>query len=67
MPGFYIEEYKESPFDSHEFVVQTPKALGTQHGEGHLTNWRYDLNSAAGTPPSWLQTGRSALPIDMEP
>ena len=29
MPGFYISDYRESQFDAHEFVVQTPKELGT--------------------------------------
>jgi len=60
MPGFYISEYTDSQFDAHEFVVQTPKALGKQHAEGHLTYWRYDITTAAAAlPPSWLQTARN--------
>ena len=60
MPGFYIEDYRESQFDAHEFVVQTPKAPGKQHVEGHLTYWRYDITSAAvATAPSWLQIVRN--------
>jgi outer membrane protein OmpA-like peptidoglycan-associated protein len=60
MPGFYIEEYRESQFDAHEFVVQTPKEVKTQHAEGHLTYWRYDITSAAAaTPPSKLQIARN--------
>jgi hypothetical protein len=59
MPGFYIEEYKESQFDAHEFVVQKGNSTANEHVEGHLTYWRYDFNSAAGTPPSWLQIARN--------
>ena len=60
MPGFYISDYKEAQFDAHEFVVQTPKGVGKQHVEGHLTYWRYDITSAAAaTPPSWLQILRN--------
>jgi outer membrane protein OmpA-like peptidoglycan-associated protein len=59
MPGFYIEDYRESQFDAYDFMVQTPKDVGKQHAEGHLTYWRYDLNPAAGTPPSWLQIARN--------
>jgi len=60
MPGFYISDYRESQFDAHEFVVQTPKGVGKQHVEGHLTYWRYDITSAAAaTPPSWLQILRN--------
>ena len=60
MPGFYISDYRESQFDAHDFVVQTPKTVGKQHVEGHLTYWRYDITSAAvATPPSWLQIARN--------
>ncbi len=59
MPGFYIEEYRESQFDAHDFLVQTPKGVATQHAEGHLTYWRYDIRSAAVTTPSWLQIARN--------
>jgi outer membrane protein OmpA-like peptidoglycan-associated protein len=60
MPGFYISEYSETQFDAHEFLVQTPKAIGKQHAEGRLTRWRYDITSAAAaTLPSWLQIARN--------
>jgi len=60
MPGFYISGYKDVQFDAHEFLVQTPKAVGKQHAEGHLTYWRYDITSAAAaTPPSKLQIARN--------
>src|ERR1035441_9900944 len=57
MPGFYISAYTDTQFDAHEFLVQTPKALGKQHAEGHLTYWRYDITSAAvATPPDRKST-----------
>jgi outer membrane protein OmpA-like peptidoglycan-associated protein len=60
MPGFYISGYKDVQFDAHEFLVQTPKAVGKQHAEGHQTYWRYDITSAAAaTPPSKLQIARN--------
>ena len=59
MPGFYIEDYRESQFDAYDFMVQTPKDVGKQHAEGHLTSWLYDIIPAAGTPPSWLQIARN--------
>ena len=60
MPGFYISVYKDVQFDAHEFLVQTPKAVGKQHAEGHQTYWRYDITSAAAaTPPSKLQIARN--------
>ena len=60
MPGFYIGGYKDVQFDAHEFLVQTPKAVGKQHAEGHQTYWRYDITSAAAaTPPSKLQIARN--------
>ena len=60
MPSFYISGYKDVQFDAHEFLVQTPKAVGKQHAEGHQTYWRYDITSAAAaTPPSKLQIARN--------
>jgi OmpA-OmpF porin, OOP family len=59
MPGFYIEEYKESQFDAHEFVVQKGNSTANQHVEGHLTYWRYDIIPGTATLPSWLQIFRN--------
>jgi outer membrane protein OmpA-like peptidoglycan-associated protein len=60
MPGFYIEEYSESQFDAHEFVIQKGNSTANQHVEGHLTYWRYDITTAAvATAPSWLQMARN--------
>jgi OOP family OmpA-OmpF porin len=59
MPGFYIEEYRESQFDAHEFVVQKGNSTANQRVEGHLTYWRYDIIPGTATPPSWLQIARN--------
>jgi OmpA-OmpF porin, OOP family len=59
MPGFYIEEYRESQFDAHEFVVQKGNSTANQHVEGHLTYWRYDIIPGTATLPSWLQIFRN--------
>jgi outer membrane protein OmpA-like peptidoglycan-associated protein len=59
MPGFYIEDYRESQFDAYEFYVQAPKDVVKQHVEGHLTSWRYDIVPGTPTPPSWLQIFRN--------
>ena len=60
MPGFYIEEYSDSQFDAHEFVIQKGNSTANQHVEGHLTYWRYDITTAAvATAPSWLQIARN--------
>jgi len=59
MPGFYIEEYRESQFDAYELVVQEGNNTANQHAEGHLTSWRYDIIPGNATPPSWLQIARN--------
>jgi outer membrane protein OmpA-like peptidoglycan-associated protein len=59
MPGFRIEEYREQQFDAHEFVIQKGNDTAKKHVEGHWTQWRYDFNPSAGTPPSMLQVQRN--------
>jgi outer membrane protein OmpA-like peptidoglycan-associated protein len=59
MPGFIITDYRESPFDAHEFVIQQGTGTAKRHVEGHMIVWRYDFPDSAGTSPSKLQIARN--------
>lgn len=59
MPGYIITDYRESPFDAHEFKVQKGQGTANQHVEGHMIFWRYDFPSSGGVPPSKLQVFRN--------
>lgn len=59
MPGFVISDYRDQQFDAHEFVVQKGNDTAKKHVEGHWTQWRYDFDSSAGTPPGKLQIQRN--------
>ncbi|MGA2113422.1 MAG: OmpA family protein [Bryobacteraceae bacterium] len=59
MPGYIITNYRESQFDSHDFVVQKGQSTEQRYVEGHMITWRYDMSSAAGAIPSKLQVFRN--------
>jgi outer membrane protein OmpA-like peptidoglycan-associated protein len=61
MPGFFITEYKESPFDAHSFQVLRPDGKGAiaSRVEGHVLTWAFDFPATGGTPPSKLQIARN--------
>jgi len=52
MPGFFIDLYKDTQFDAHEFTVQKGKGKAEQHAEGDWTQWSYVPDPAAGPPPA---------------
>ena len=58
MPGYYISDYKESPFDSFAFTVTEHGAKNEKAVEGHRYDIRYDLKEKA-TKPSQLQVIRN--------
>lgn len=59
MPNFYIEDYQESDFDSHEFTVNTRDVDYERVSvEGRKTYIFYRLNEGAKTPSS-LQVVRN--------
>jgi outer membrane protein OmpA-like peptidoglycan-associated protein len=58
MPGYYIAEYKESPFDSYPFTVTEGGKKKENPVEGHRYDFRYNLTDNA-TMPSQLQVVRN--------
>lgn len=58
MPGYYIAEYQESPFDSFTFTVMEGKVKKEQKVEGRRYDFRYNLKEGA-TMPSELQVVRN--------
>src|ERR1035441_6691529 len=58
MPGYYIAEYHETPFDSYAFTVAEGGKTKEQTVEGHKYDFRYNLMDK--TPmPSALQIVRN--------
>ena len=58
MPGYYIEDYRDSQFDSFEFTVTENGVDKKVPVEGHLYSFRYDRNQDA-QPLSDLQIVRN--------
>jgi outer membrane protein OmpA-like peptidoglycan-associated protein len=58
MPGYYIAEYQESPFDTFTFTVMEGKAKKEQAVEGRRYDFRYNLKDGAAMP-SELQVVRN--------
>jgi OOP family OmpA-OmpF porin len=58
MPGYYIAEYQETPFDSVAFTVAQGGKTQEQTVEGHRYDFRYNLMDKA-TMPSALQIVRN--------
>ncbi len=58
MPGYYIAEYQEKPFDSFAFTVTEGGKQKEQAVEGHRYDFRYNLKENA-TMPSELQIVRN--------
>lgn len=50
MPGYYIAEYQESPFDSFTFKVKEGNGSKDQAVEGHRYDYRYNLKDGATMP-----------------
>lgn len=58
MPGYYIADYQETPFDSYSFTVTEGGKQKQQPVEGHRYDFRYNLKENA-TMPSELQIVRN--------
>jgi outer membrane protein OmpA-like peptidoglycan-associated protein len=58
MPGYYIREYHESPFDSYKFTITEGRNDTQQVVEGRRIDFRYDLKENA-PMPSQLQVVRN--------
>jgi OOP family OmpA-OmpF porin len=58
MPGYYIADYKESPFDSYAFTVADGNTTREQTVEGRRLDYRYNLKDGA-TMPGDLQVVRN--------
>ena len=58
IPGYYIAEYQESPFDTYSFTVTEGGKERKQAVEGHRYDFRYNLMEKA-TMPSQLQVVRN--------
>lgn len=58
MPGYYIAEYQESPFDSYKFTVTQAGKQVEKAVEGHRYDLRYNLTDNA-VMPSQLQVVRN--------
>jgi len=58
MPGYYIYEYRDTPFDAYEFRVATRDSWESRKVEGHRYDLRYNLKDNA-QAPSQLQIVRN--------
>jgi OmpA-OmpF porin, OOP family len=58
MPGYFIYDYQEQPFDSFTFHVKVGNSSKDQAVEGHRYDYRYNLKEGA-TMPSPLQILRN--------
>ena len=58
MPGYFIYEYNEMPFDNHTFTIKQGSGTKDQEKEGHKYEFRYNLKDGA-TMPSGLQILRN--------
>lgn len=58
MPGYYIYDYEDVPFDSYSFPVKQGTSVTKQAVEGHRYNIRYNLLDNA-PAPSQLQVVRN--------
>jgi len=41
MPGYFIYEYTETPFDNHTFTIKAGSGTKGQAEEGHKYEFRY--------------------------
>jgi OmpA-OmpF porin, OOP family len=58
MPGYYIYDYRDTPFDSYDFRVGTAESSEQKTVEGHRYDLRYNLKDNA-QAPSQLQIVRN--------
>ena len=58
MPGYFIYEYTELPFDSYSYTVKDGASTKELKVEGHKYDFRYNLKDGA-TMPSGLQILRN--------
>src|SRR5579872_6836239 len=58
MPGYYIADYHESPFDSYAFMVAENGKESQQTVEGRRVDFRYNLKDGVAMP-SALQIVRN--------
>ncbi|MEO8594827.1 MAG: OmpA family protein [Candidatus Solibacter sp.] len=58
MPGYYISNYQDTPFDTHTFAVLAGHAKQDKPVEGRKIEFRYDLKDGAAMP-SELQIVRN--------
>jgi OOP family OmpA-OmpF porin len=58
MPGYYIYEYRDTPFDSYDFKVAKADSLEQKAVEGHRYDFRYNLKDNV-QAPSQLQIVRN--------
>jgi outer membrane protein OmpA-like peptidoglycan-associated protein len=58
MPGYYVREYQESPFDSYKFTVTEGKTEKQVEIEGHKFTYRYQPKDEV-IPASALQIVRN--------
>jgi OOP family OmpA-OmpF porin len=58
MPGYFIYDYQDSPFDSFTFHVKAGTTVKDQAVEGHRIDFRYNMKDGA-TMPSPLQIHRN--------
>ncbi len=58
MPGYFIYEYKDTPFDSYSFTVAEGAETKEQAVEGRRLDYRYNLKDGAAMP-SQLQVIRN--------
>ena len=50
VPGYYIAEYQETPFDSYEFTIAEGSSRKQQTIEGRKIEFRYNLKDGAAMP-----------------
>jgi len=58
MPGYYINDYRDTPFDSYEFKVSKANSWEEKTVEGHRYDFRYNLKDNI-QAPSQLQIVRN--------
>lgn len=58
MPGYFIYDYSELPFDSYTFTVKQGSGTKEEKAEGHKYTYRYNLKDGA-TMPSAVQILRN--------
>jgi OOP family OmpA-OmpF porin len=58
MPGYYIYEYRDTPFDSYDFKVAKAASWEQKTVEGHRYDFRYNLKDNV-QAPSQLQIVRN--------